>query len=260
MEETLHMSVPIFGAGLLGGHNFEPTTQFCGFHTANQSVTGALFKGDLQFYHRITHGCTPKDGIYHTITKMDGPEIYEIDGRPIVEIIDDMYGNRDWRNQTPVKRLAIGINHSDKFGEYNEGDYVNRLIAGVLPEGKGIVIFEPDLNPGTEITFMLRDSDGMIESARKNSAELMAQIESEGKLPFFGLYIDCAGRSAEFSNTLTEEASEVSTVFNHANVPLLGFYSGVEIAPLLGKSRGLDWTGVLLVFTGGDSNGRQKLH
>jgi len=32
---------------------------------------------------------------------------------------------------------------------------------------------------------------------------------------------------------------------------LLGFYSGVEVAPLLGKSRGLDWTGVLLVFAKG---------
>ena len=30
--------------------------------------------------------------------------------------------------------------------------------------------------------------------------------------------------------------------------PLLGFYSGVEIAPFLQKSRGLDWTGVLLVL------------
>jgi len=29
---------------------------------------------------------------------------------------------------------------------------------------------------------------------------------------------------------------------------LLGFYSGVEIAPFLGRSRGLDWTGVLLLF------------
>jgi hypothetical protein len=28
----------------------------------------------------------------------------------------------------------------------------------------------------------------------------------------------------------------------------LGFYSGVEIAPLMGRSRGLDWTGVLVVI------------
>ena len=63
-----------------------------------------------------------------------------------------------------------------------------------------------------------------------------------------GLYIDCAGRSAKTSETLTEEASEVQNIFNRYNAPLFGFYSGVEVAPLLGKSRGLDWTGVLLVL------------
>jgi hypothetical protein len=47
---------------------------------------------------------------------------------------------------------------------------------------------------------------------------------------------------------MTEEAQEVQTVLNQYKTPLLGFYSGVEIAPLLQKSRGLDWTGVLLVF------------
>jgi len=61
-------------------------------------------------------------------------------------------------------------------------------------------------------------------------------------------YIDCAGRAATYLHTTIEEAAEVQEVFNHYNTPLLGFYSGVEIAPLLEKSRGLDWTGVLLVL------------
>ena len=46
----------------------------------------------------------------------------------------------------------------------------------------------------------------------------------------------------------TEEAAEVQQVMNRYNTPLLGFYSGVEVAPILGKSRGLDWTGVLMVL------------
>ena len=249
IEETLMEPTPIIGAGLVGDHGFGPTRQFCGSFVCSQSVVGTLFQGDFQYYHQIMHGCTPKDGIYHTITKMEGPVIYEIDEKPVVELIDDMYGNQDWRRQFPVKRLSIGVNHGEKFGEYNEKEYVNRLIAGVLPEGAGIVIFEPDLSPGTEILFMLRDSKKIIESARKNPAELMTRIKTDGKKPVFGLYIDCAGRTASYSDTLVEEASEICKVFNQANVPLLGFYSGVEIAPLLGKSRGLDWTGVLLVLT-----------
>ncbi len=76
----------------------------------------------------------------------------------------------------------------------------------------------------------------------------MKKINSDGKTPIFGLYIDCAGRAAEHSNTETEEAAEIQQVMNRHNTPLLGIYSGVEVAPILGKNRGLDWTGVLMLL------------
>jgi len=249
MEEAFTQSVPIIGAGLVGDYDFSPTKQFCGSYVGSQSIVGALFGGDFQHYSQIMHGCTPKDGIYHTITKMEGPFIFEVDGKPVVNMIDDIYGDQAWQEQSPVKRLTIGVNHGEKFGDYKEEEYVNRLITGVLPERKGIVIFEPDLHEGTEILFMLRDSQKMVESAKKNSIELITRIKAEGREPVFGLYIDCAGRTAIFSDTLTEEAAEIRNVFNQSKIPLFGFYSGVEVAPLLGKSRGLDWTGVLLILT-----------
>ena len=251
IEEMLKSNVPIIGGGIIGDYEFNHTKQFCGSYVGNQSVVGALFGGDFKQYYGIMHGCTPKDGIYHTITRIEGPVIYEVDERPIVDLIDDQYGNKDWRNQFPVGRLTIGVNHGEKYGELKEENFVNRLITGALPNGQGIVIFEPDLKEGTEILFMLRNNKIMIESARKNSAGLLEKIIANGEKPVFGLYIDCAGRTAKASDTLTEEASVVQDVFNQYDTPLLGFYSGVEVAPLLGKSRGLDWTGVLLVLAKG---------
>jgi hypothetical protein len=251
IEETLKSNVPIIGGGVIGDYEFSQTKQFCGSYVDHQSVVGALLGGDFNPYFRIMHGCTPKDGIYHTITKIEGSVLYEVDGKPVVDMIDDQYGNKDWRNQVPVGRLTIGINYGEKFGDLKEENFVNRLITGVLPNGEGIVLFEPDLKKGSEIMFMLRNNRMMIESAKKNSSELLEKIIANGEQPVFGLYIDCAGRAAKVSDALTEEASEVQNVFNQYNTPLFGFYSGVEMAPLLGKSRGLDWTGVLLVFAKG---------
>jgi len=251
IEERLKSNIPIIGGGVIGDYEFSHTKQFCGSYVDNQSVVGSLLGGDFNPYFRIMHGCTPKDGIYHTITKIKGPVLYEVDGKPIVDMIDDQYGNREWRNQVPVGRLTIGVNHGEKFGDFKEENFVNRLISGVLPDGKGIVLFEPDLKEGTEILFMLRNNKMMIESARKNSSELLEKISANGEKPVFGLYIDCAGRAAKMSDALTEEASEVQNVFNQYDTPLFGFYSGVEVAPFLGKSRGLDWTGVLLVLAKG---------
>ncbi len=248
VEETLQSTVPIIGAGVLGGFDFGPTHQFCGDHVGRQSVTGVMMSGDVFAYHCVTHGCTPLDGVYHEITKSRGSNIYELDGRPVVSVIDEIYGNQEWQKQTPLKRLAIGVNHGDPYAPFKEKNYVNRLITGVLPDMEGIVIFEPDLAAGSKIQFMLRDSREMILSAQKNTEHLMAQIKAEGRQPLFGLYIDCAGRTSAFSETLTEEALEVVKTLNHYKTPFLGFYSGVEVAPMFGTSRGLDWTGVLVVM------------
>jgi small ligand-binding sensory domain FIST len=250
IENRLGTDIPIFGAGLLSDFEFRSgTKQFCGFHAAENSVVGLLLNQELKPYFRIMHGCNPLDGVYHRITRIQGDIIYEIDNRPAVEMIDSIYQNQEWRQKHPIDLLTIGVNHGDRYGIPDESYYVNRLITGALPDGSGIGIFEPDLGTGTEIQFMLRDINNMIASARENSNELMAQIIGENRTARFGLYIDCAGRTAAQSNTPAEEAMEVQKVLNRYNVPLLGFYSGVEIAPLLKKSRGLDWTGVLIIFT-----------
>jgi len=250
LEQGLSSPAPIVGAGLVGDFTFSPPTVFCGDRADGQSAVAAALPTGGTPYIRITHGCTPLDGLYHTITKMAGTNLFELDGEPIVEIINDLYGNDHWQNQRPVvSLLTIGVNLGERLGEPKEEAYVNRLITGVLADGNGIGVFEPDLREGDEIQFMLRDSAKMIGSARTNASELLAQVVEDGRTPALGFYIDCAGRTAQESNTATEEAAEVQKVFRRHDTPLFGFYSGVEIAPFMNGNRGLDWTGVLTVFT-----------
>lgn len=247
VQSHLPPSVPIIAAGLVGDFEFQRTQQFCGDGVGQQSVVGALLSGPLRVFCSVMHGCSPVDGRYRRITRMQGAVIHELDGRPIVEIIDELYGDRHWRDQHPLNLLTLGVNYGERF-RYQEEEYVNRLITGILPDGNGVGIFEPDLEPGMEVQFMLRDGTMMIESARKNAEAALRRVAAEGKEPVLGLYIDCAGRAAALSNTETEEAAEVQRIMNRHGAPLLGFYSGVEVAPILGKSRGLDWTGVLAVI------------
>ncbi len=250
IEDESDINIPVIGAGTLGDYGFSPTIQFTGDSVKSQCATAVVLRGDFSADVKIMHGCSPKDGVYHTITKIKGSVIYEIDNRPAVEVINDIYGNDDWQKQVPVKRLTIGVNYGEKFwNDFAEQDYVNRLIVGALPDKAGIVIFEADLEIGTEFQFMLRDPNKMIASARRNTETLVQEIKSNGKTPLWGLYINCAGRSAMFSEILEEEAKEVQNVLNRNNIPLFGFYSGVEIAPFLNKNRGLDWTGVLAIFS-----------
>jgi hypothetical protein len=246
MGQITDCRAPLVGAGLLGSYRLGTGNQFCGSYVGEQHAVGVALSGDFSAYSRITHGCTPVDGVYHRITKMGGSSVYELDGRPILDIIDDLFGHRDWRATKPVDYLTLGVNYGEKYGEPREDHYVNRLILGALPDESGVTVFDSDFEEGMEIQFMLRETRKMLESAKKNSVELMETILGEGKRPVFAMYIDCAVRTMQYSCSTAEESAEVQKACNHYGVPLLGFFSGVEIAPLLATSRGLDWTGVLV--------------
>lgn len=248
ITENLKNNLLVVGEGTLADHAFHKTEQFCGSTVKEQSVVGIALDGPFDIYTRTTHGTTLLDGIYHTVTKTDGPVILEIDGRPAIDVVNEIQGGEDWQTEIPLRRLNIGINYGGKFDDYNEENYVSRLIVCPTPDKSGIVMFEPDITPGTEFQFMLRDSQAMITSAKENTEELFAQIEKEGKKAEFVFYINCAGRAAVVSLTDTEEAAELQKICNEKGIPLFGSYSGVEIAPFYGVSKGLDWTGVIVVF------------
>lgn len=250
IQAKLSAHVPIVGAGLMGDFNFGGTIQFCGSRIDTQQVVGCLLSGEFDVYNTIMHGCIPLDGVYRRITRMKHDVIYELDGEPVVSVINRLFGNTRWQDERPViSNLSLGVNYGDRFDIPKEYNYVNRLITGVVEAGAGIGMFEADLEAGQEIQFMVRDNRMMLRSVSDNVPAVLTQIAAAGKRPFFALYISCGGRTAEGSATEEEEAAMVQKEMKEAGIPFLGFFSGVEIAPMMGLSRGLDWTGVLLILT-----------
>ena len=249
-EQGIGSNPPLLiGAGLIGSYDFRTGKQFCVNKVVNQHAVCTLLSGDFSVYSTIMHGCKPMSD-YHTITRVEGSIVYEIDNKPALDVIDNLLGTQDWKKRLPLIFVTIGVNYGDKYAPYNENNYVNRLIIGIKPEEKAILLFESDFENGTEFQFMRRNAELMQDSAERGSKEAISYLQKNKLDPFFALYIDCAGRTAAFSDSEKEEASIVQNIIGQ-NVPLLGFYSGVEIAPLLGKSRGLDWTGVLLILSRG---------
>jgi len=237
----------IIGAGLIGSYTFDRGFMFCGEQTADQRAVATLLSGQCSVHTSVMHGCKPMSD-YHTITRIEGPVVYEIDGQPALAVIDDLLGGQDWQNQLPLLLVTLGVNHGEKYAPYDEASYVSRLIIGIIPEEKAIVLFEADFENGTEFQFMRRNAQLMTESAETGCRRAMDRLREKGEEPFFALYIDCAGRTASFSGSEEEEAAIIQEIIGR-EIPLLGLYSGVEIAPLMGRSRGLDWTGVLMILS-----------
>jgi hypothetical protein len=229
---------------MMGSMQWNPTFQWFDHRIEQHSAMALVLSGGVRMDTIIMHGCKPASR-YHTITKTEGAVVLEIDGKPALDAIAELLGpdsDKSWEDYPLF--VTLGVNKGDKFGAFKEEEYANRLVMAVDQHRRGLVMFEDDLKPGFEVQLMRRSID--FDYIGRRADELLARLES--RTPFFALYIDCAGRAGAYCGTEREEAEEVQRVIG-ARMPLLGMYSGVEIAKVGQTMQALDWTGVLCVFS-----------
>lgn len=244
LSTSLSPLPPLVGAGLSGDMQGRETFQWVDDQILQQAAIALILSGNLRMDTIVMHGCRPVSS-YHTITKTDGSTVLEIDGRSALEVISDLLGpdsGKEWRDYGFF--VTLGVNRGDKWGKFNEDDYANRLCMRVDKKRQGLVMFEPDLKPGTDVQLMHRSID--FQYIHDKSAILLQQLQ--GRHPIFAFYIDCAGRAATYAGMDEEEATAIQQAIG-THIPLLGIYSGVEIAPIRQQVQALDWTGVLCVLS-----------
>lgn len=244
MTRALETWPPTAGGGLTGDMQWNPTFQWFDDRIEQQSALALVLSGSVRLDTSTIHGCRPSSR-YYTVTKADGNVVLELDGRPTVEVVSEMFGpnpDRSWEDY-PLY-VTLGVNNGDRFGEYREDEYAVRLCMDVDRSRGGLAMFGDDLQPGTAVQFMRRSIDfGYI---RSRAEELVRQLGQ--RRPFLALYIDCAGRASPYCGTERDEAEEIQKVIG-SRMPLLGWYVGCEIARAGEKMQSHNWTGILCVLS-----------
>lgn len=232
------------GMGMIGNMQLSPTYQFFDDRVVRQAALALLVQGDsFRLHTTIMHGCRPSSS-YHMVTRTDENVVLEIDGRPALDVIDELLGaesDRGWADYPLF--VTLGVNKGEKFGPFREEEYANRLCMAVDHERKGLVMFEPDLVKGAEVQLMRRAID--FDYIQTRAEAILGEVGD--REPFFALYIDCMGRAGAYCGSEGEEGAEVQKVIG-SRMPLLGLYTGVELGEVMGRQQALDWTGVLCVF------------
>ncbi|MCB1921003.1 MAG: FIST C-terminal domain-containing protein [Candidatus Competibacteraceae bacterium] len=237
----------LVGAGTLADINMMDSYIFDGRASRKHVAVAVVLPSTLTSHSTIMHGCYPASDFLE-ITRIDGARVLELNGRPALTVAAerlDIPREQLARLHPPHFSLTLGEKHGNPFTPFDESQYVNRLVIAADLSDNALVLFEDDFQAGSRVQLMVIDPQRMIQSAHQQTRTLLNTLVNQ---PLFGLYIDCAGRSTAFSGLEEDETASVREQVG-ACCPLLGFYSGVEIAPLLGRSRPLDWTGVLTVFT-----------
>lgn len=246
-EAVGNAPVNLLGGGLLTDMNMSGAWVFDGEGVSKHVATALVFPPGVEAETVILHGCRPVSA-FMEITRIDGATVYELDGEPALKVIERMLGLPigGGRGQELSLVATLGQKQGDPYAPYDEKSYVNRLILSADAAKGSITLFEPDFEHGALVQIMSRDNGLMLDSVRRGVEAMNRSVAGHDNL--LGLYIDCAGRASARSGSAVEEADLVVRGLD-PQVPLLGFYSGVEVAPFDGEhSRPLDWTGVLTVL------------
>ncbi len=242
LEQSLGFLPNLTGAGLQGDYASTPTRQWLGNDVLRNHLFCLAFSPGVRIDSIIMHGCRPATG-YYTVTRADRNVILEIDHQPALDFICNLLGPTLQAEDLPFF-LILGINRGDRWGEFGEKDYANRLCLAIDQDRRGIVMFEPDMVPGTTFQIMHRSMD--LEYIQPRVEKAFARLGD--RTPVFAMYINCAGRAAGYAGFDQDDAVMIQETVGK-RVPLLGIYSGVEIAPVKNRPQALDWTGVFSLFS-----------
>lgn len=241
LESCIQGWPSIVGLGLHGGPRWTPGLQYFDDRLEAQSVLGVVFSGSARMSSVVMNNLRPMS-TYRTITAADGPAVLGIDGLPALEVLEGMVGS-DLRWEDFPLTVTLGVNSGQKFGELQDADYANYLCVAVDRERRALIMSDTFLRPGTQVQLMRRHMD--FREVRRAADTLLDGLRERA---FLALYIDCAGRASAYVGTPGEEAEQIQRAVG-ADLPLLGLYSGSEIARVGNSLRRLNHAGILCVFS-----------
>ena len=233
LEENLPSDrfLPLWGGG--AGNNVsveEPTYQYCDDEVISGGVAYALLSGKAQAGWAISHGLIPI-GSARTVTRSQGNVIYEIDGKPAIEVLKEylpegaLAEDRDWM------RYAVSLALTTKAPNYmKDEEYVVRGVPAVRM-ADGSITVETEVPEGTSVWLSSRDKEKITSRFDRMARQITEQLgDDKPKLVF---QFECFTRG----KSLFREQEKVQLLKRlrqsvGPDVPWAGFYTIGEIGPV----------------------------
>ena len=234
LEENLPSDrfLPLWGGG--AGNNVsvdEPTYQYCDDEVISGGLSYALLSGKAQAGWAISHGLVPI-GSARTVTRSQGNVIYEIDGKPAIEVLKEylpegaLAEDRDWM------RYAVSLALTTKAPNYmKDEEYVVRGVPAVRM-ADGSITVQTEVPEGTSVWFSSRDKEKITSRFDRMAQQITEQLgDDKPKLVF---QFECFTRGKSLFRE--QEKLQLLKQFRQSldpDVPWVGFYTvGGEFGPV----------------------------
>jgi hypothetical protein len=223
--------LPLWGGG--AGNNFSvqiPTYQYCDDRLVSDGVSYALLSGEAQTAWAISHGLMPIGG-ERIVTRSKGNVIYEIDGKPAIEVLKEYLPEHPFVEDRDWMRYAISLALSSRAPSYmKDEEYVVRGVPAVR-KADGSVIVQTEVPEGTSVWFSSRDKEKIITGFDRMAAQIDEQLG--GEKPNLVFQFECLTRGKSLFRE--QEKQQILKRFRRTldpEAPWAGFYTIGEIGPV----------------------------
>jgi len=233
LEEELPSErfLPLWGGGANANFNLaSPPYQYCDDEVITDGVSYALLSGKAQAGWAISHACIPIGG-ERTVTRSKGNVIYEIDGKPAMEVfeeylpMDALTNDRDWF------RYAISLSLCFRAPSYmKDEEYVVRGMPAVSM-ADGSITVQTEVSEGTSVWLSSRDKAKVSNGFDRMAKQIKEQLG--GEKPKLVFQFECATRGKMMFRD--QEKLQLLKRFRQSldpDAPWAGFYAVGEIGPV----------------------------
>lgn len=223
---------PKIGGLASGGTSPGTNVLFLNDETFDGGAVGLVLGGDIAIDTVVAQGCRPI-GETMQVTGCRGNLLFEIDGEPALQVLQELVADLDERDQRLARTaLFVGV-LMDEFREQHQvGDFLIRNLIGVDPQRGAIAVGE-NLQEGMQLRFHVRDAETSAEDLHA-MLDMYSQA-AEGQKDVAGaLLFSCLGRG---ENLYGEPNFDTGVLAEHlGELPTGGFFCNGEIGPVGGST------------------------
>jgi small ligand-binding sensory domain FIST len=207
-----------------------------------QGLVGVSLTGPVAIETVVSQGCRPI-GEPFVVTKAERNVIFELRGKPAVEVIRSLYASSPPGDQSLMQGgLHVGRVVDERQAQFGQGDFLIRNLMGVVNDTA--IAIGALVRPGQTIQFHVRDSKSADEDMR---TLIEGQLSRMAQPPKGGLLFTCNGRGVRLFGSPHHDIGVVNKLAEACCVS--GFFAAGEIGPVGNKTFVHGLTSSLVLFS-----------
>ncbi len=226
--DALGLDFPLIGGAAGDNFRFEKTFILHNDYVYSGAVVILGITEGVKIGVGVRHGWMPV-GTPRIVTKSQGSQLIELDNRPALSLYEDYFGDNALElKKNTLAKLAITYPIGIRVSGQDE-----MLIRDPLKVADdGSIVCAAEVPLGSEVQLMVGSKDEAFTAAEIAAEQAINSLNTEPKA---GLIFNCIARNKLFGDEIGQEISRIQNKIG-ISVPLAGFYTYGEIAPIKGST------------------------